>query len=264
MEEETKWPSGPGVDPRRDPWGGRARLFSAKEFFEEGRPSIGGRGNHGRSGSGKDGDGQPRKRHLEIERDWARADRERREQAGAAPTIPEAGPVEPNPPFHPQTAFQEAVAHYTAGRLDKAERLYHQLLRADPQYANALHLLGVIAFQRDNSEVAIGLISQAIEIIPTFPSYHCNLGNVYSKMGRLDEAVASFRTTIEFNPHYAEAYYNLANILKEQKKFDEAVEAYHRVIELQPSYAEAYYNLANITSDLGKFDDAITSYRQAV
>ena len=210
-------------------------------------------------------------------RRWAAAQTSPRNRKGLGPCgsgtqgagrsrarYPGSRPGRTEPPISSSDRVSGGRRSLTAGRLDKAERLYRQLLRADPQYANALHLLGVIAFQRDNSEVAIGLISQAIEIIPTFPSYHCNLGNVYSKMGRLDEAVASFRTTIEFNPHYAEAYYNLANILKEQKKFDEAVEAYHRVIELQPSYAEAYYNLANITSDLGKFDDEITSYRQAV
>ena len=43
-----------------------------------------------------------------------------------------------------------AFAHHQAGRLDQAEALYKKALKEDPERADVLHLLGVIAFQRGN------------------------------------------------------------------------------------------------------------------
>ena len=44
-------------------------------------------------------------------------------------------------------ALQLAVQHHQAGRLAEAELLYRQILAAQPNHADALHLLGVMAQQ---------------------------------------------------------------------------------------------------------------------
>ncbi len=43
------------------------------------------------------------------------------------------------------TAFQTALAHHQAGQLREAEALYRQILAAQPQHADAWHLLGLVA-----------------------------------------------------------------------------------------------------------------------
>ena len=45
----------------------------------------------------------------------------------------------------PSDALTIAVQHHQAGRLGKAEQIYRQILAADPDHADALHLLGVVA-----------------------------------------------------------------------------------------------------------------------
>ena len=50
------------------------------------------------------------------------------------------------PPDVP-TLFGVAVMHHQAGQLSKAEACYRQVLKADPNHADAVHLLGVIALQ---------------------------------------------------------------------------------------------------------------------
>ena len=48
------------------------------------------------------------------------------------------------------------------------------------------------------------------------------------KQGRLQEAVHSLEQAIQFRPDFAEAHCNLANILSYQGRLDEAVVSYRR------------------------------------
>ena len=57
--------------------------------------------------------------------------------------------------------FQTALRHHQAGNLDLAERLYQQILLADPDHGETHHLLGVLAFQKGQFDRAFDSIRQA-------------------------------------------------------------------------------------------------------
>ena len=50
-------------------------------------------------------------------------------------------------------------------------------------------------------------------IQPDFAEAHSNLGNALQELGRLEEAVASYRKALAIKPDYAEAHHNLAHPL---------------------------------------------------
>ena len=50
-----------------------------------------------------------------------------------------------------QQALDLAVQHHNEGRLSQAEIIYQQILRSDPNQPIALHLLGVIAHQAEDT-----------------------------------------------------------------------------------------------------------------
>ena len=86
-----------------------------------------------------------------------------------APLISQGRSVLPN--------LQSAIELHQQGKLDQAQAMYRKLLAINPRNADALHLLGVIAYQTGNHQAAVDLISQAIEIIPNAASYYSNRGN---------------------------------------------------------------------------------------
>ena len=45
-------------------------------------------------------------------------------------------------------AIKSALQLHQAGRLDQAESAYKQILKTDPEHPDALHLLGMVAYQR--------------------------------------------------------------------------------------------------------------------
>jgi protein O-GlcNAc transferase len=105
-------------------------------------------------------------------------------------------------------AFQIAQAHHLAGRLPEAEAIYQQILGAEPQHAQALHCLGVIAHQNGKNDVALGLIQQAVALDPHDPTFRNNLGEAFRLSGRFAEAIPQYEKAIALKPDYAESYLN--------------------------------------------------------
>jgi predicted O-linked N-acetylglucosamine transferase (SPINDLY family) len=156
------------------------------------------------------------------------------------------------------------LQYHNAGYLPQAEQIYRQILQADPYQADALQLLGEIAYRYSRHEIAIDYITQAISLNPYVAGYYCNLGAVYHSLRRYEEAAANFERAIQLQPQLPEAHNNLGNAQKEQGKLDDAIASYRRAIELRPDYAFAYNNLGAALAQLGRADEAIASCREAL
>jgi tetratricopeptide (TPR) repeat protein len=65
-----------------------------------------------------------------------------------------------------QQQLESGMSHHQAGRLAEAEAIYRQILSWNPNHAEALHLLGLIAGQHGNDDQAIDLIGRAIRLKP--------------------------------------------------------------------------------------------------
>jgi len=163
-----------------------------------------------------------------------------------------------------QDALNLVIQHSQAGRQDKAEDIFEQLLKVLPNNADDLHSLGGVAYQLGKYEIAIDLLNKAIQNDSTRDYLYCNLGSLLKSQGRLDEAVASYRNALAINPDYAEARNNLGIALKAQGKLDEAIASYQRAITINPDYAEAYNNLGIVLKAQDKMDEAVTSYQYAI
>jgi len=161
-------------------------------------------------------------------------------------------------------ALAIALEHHQAGRLPEAEALYRQILQADPSHADALHLLGVIAFQLGQHEIALQTIGEAIRLKPGQAAFHSNLGEAYRRLGRSAEAIASFQRALQLHAGYAEAHNNLGLALLNEDRLVEAEASCRRAVELKPDYAEAHKNLGYVLKRQGQLAGAITCYRRAL
>ncbi|MDJ0951839.1 MAG: tetratricopeptide repeat protein [Alphaproteobacteria bacterium] len=157
-----------------------------------------------------------------------------------------------------------ARQHHAAGRLLEAEKLYRQVLQAEPDRPDALLLLGVLSRRAGKSAVAFDLITRALASRPDDAEAHNNLGNVLQDLGRPDEAVASFNRAIAIRPDYAEAHYNLGMALRMAGHLQEAVASYRRALSAKPEYPRALHNLGNALLDLARPDEAAASFRKAL
>lgn len=83
---------------------------------------------------------------------------------------------------------------------------------------------------------------QVIELDPTNGDMRNNLGNLYAKTGKVDEAKAEFQKAAEVNPAGAAGYYfNLGVVFYNTGKMDDAAEAFKKCLSVDPSKADAYF-----------------------
>ena len=157
-----------------------------------------------------------------------------------------------------------AMQHHRAGRFGAAESLYRQILQADANHADALHMLGVLALQSGRLPLAIDTISLAIKQNGQMPAFHNNLGNAYAAAGKWQDAEISYRRALDRKRDYAEGCYNLGRALSAQGKLEEAAEAYRHALILRPNHAETCLNLGNTLQAQGKLDEAAEAFQRAI
>src|SRR5215472_9095216 len=160
--------------------------------------------------------------------------------------------------------FQSALQNHRQRRMAEAEDLYRQVLAVDPNHVDALHMLGVLAYQSGKAEAAVDLIGRAIAINGANASFHKNMGEALRYLGRLDEAVGHLRKATELDPDGPEGHMNLGNAFKQQGQLERAIICYRRALELRPDYPEAHVNLGVALMEQDKSNEAATHYRKAL
>jgi tetratricopeptide (TPR) repeat protein len=192
----------------------------------------------------------------------------------------------------------EAFTAHQAGRLAEAERFYRQILAAQPDHWDSLHLLSVISYQRGDYAQALAQIDRALDINPdnslgwnqrglalqrlkrfddALASYDralslwqddaealCNRGAVLYDLARFDEALASYDRAISLRPHNAEAFCYRGAALLQLKRPAEALASYDSALAIQPGFVEALSDRGNALVELKRFDEALVSYDQAL
>src|SRR5579862_151539 len=93
-------------------------------------------------------------------------------------------------------SIEQGLAHHSAGRLEEAGRIYRRILEADPDSADALHLLGTLAFQQNQNDEAIKLIGRAVKLAPQAPEFHAALAQALAAGGKLNEATAEYERSL--------------------------------------------------------------------
>ena len=101
--------------------------------------------------------------------------------------------------------FAQALRLHQSSQLAEAETLYRQVLAADPNHSDSLHLTGVIAHQVGRNDIAVDLIGQAIALNELAPEFHNNIGEAYRALGRLDAAAWHFERSLALRPGLSRA-----------------------------------------------------------
>jgi len=164
----------------------------------------------------------------------------------------------------PSELLMKAVALHQAGKLDEAKTIYQKLLNTNPRDSDALHYLGLIAFQKHHYLDSVNLIEAAIKLNCLVPAFYCNLGNAYRALGQFDSAITAFQEAVRLDTKFPAAHNNLGNTLKDLGRLDEAITNYRKAIALKPDFSEAHNNLGIAFSAQGNHEKAVDSYRKAL
>src|SRR5262249_55091231 len=103
----------------------------------------------------------------------------------------------------PSPLLRAALAAHARGDLGEAERLYRELLAADPDQFDALHNLGHVRVLQGRHREAVDCFKRALRRRPDAAATHNMLASALRGAGRYDEAVAHYRRALALRPDYA-------------------------------------------------------------
>lgn len=160
----------------------------------------------------------------------------------------------------PNEIFLRGFDLHKRGEFEPATRLYREVLCLDPNHADALHLLGVIALQQGQFQEAEALIRQSISIKKTSPFAYANLGVALLAQQAFPAALEAFDAAIGLQTEYPEAHFNRGNALFHLNSMSAAEESYAEAIRQNPSYIDALMALARAKHRRECLLEAITVY----
>ena len=160
--------------------------------------------------------------------------------------------------------MQLGLEHHRAGRFESAEAAYRHVLAIEPEGADTLHLLGLLAYQRQRHEQALDLINRAIRLQGDRAVFHNNAALALLGLGHLDEAEASCRRAIGLDPAYPVAHGTLGTVLRLGGRLEEAELSCRAAIDLDPALVASHCQLGQILAARGRPDQAAESFRAAL
>ena len=156
--------------------------------------------------------------------------------------------------------FEQGVAAHRAGRLDQAEKLYRQILRADAANFAALHMLGFLKAQQGKYDDAITLLNKAVRKNPADPAALAHYAHALMAAQRFNEAMAAYDRLLAVQPANFEAHYNRGVILSQHQKYDDALASLDQALALQPNAAAVHFNRGVVLAELERHREALESY----
>lgn len=160
--------------------------------------------------------------------------------------------------------LKRGVREHQAGHLPEAEQSYRAVLRADPDQADALHLLGVLAAQAREHDRAVAYIERAIRLNRAQPAYHMNLGNVYRGAGRPAAAIQAYRCALAIDDRSVAVRIALASALRHDGRHTEAAVVLEEAVRLRPDDPDCHRRLASALGASGRRSEAVVSFRRAI
>jgi predicted O-linked N-acetylglucosamine transferase (SPINDLY family) len=161
-------------------------------------------------------------------------------------------------------ALALAARHYQAGQLAPAEQICRQIVQVNPAQADALHLLGLLAYRGRRWDDAIGCYRQVLALRPDDAEIHTALSAALMERGQWTEALQSVHEALRLNPNSAEANANQGSILKELGQWREAEASYRCALRLRPDFPPARNNLGAVLIALWKYAEAEVIFRDLV
>ena len=153
--------------------------------------------------------------------------------------------------------LMEAIQLHTNKDFKNAENLYLKIIKNDKTNYQALRHLGILYNDTKKYDKAIQYLTNAIEIAPSIPDAHNNLGLVYFISDNLASAKKSFEKSFLLNNNYLPALNNLTRVYFSLNESERCLQSAMTAIELGPNEYICKLNHALALSINGKIEEGI-------
>ena len=160
--------------------------------------------------------------------------------------------------------LQQAEQLRQRGRFDDAQSICKSLLQSHPDYAGALHTLGLIAGDREDHQQALNYLVRAAMLNPHNWMTLTALSGVYLRLGAVEMAKQAIGQARLIEPKQAGVLLLQGDILREDREYDLARDAYREALALDPSLVAATIGLGWCLADLGEYRQAAEVFESLI
>lgn len=184
-----------------------------------------------------------------------------------------------------------------AGDFGEAETAFRKAISLAPEKPSAWLSLASLYADRETS-AAVQIAEQAVHYCPDNVDVHMNVGALYRKAGRSEDALRAYRRAVELAPRKVDALCRLASSLISGRDVEEgqkylalaqsiepesihvlnalgllhntlgnataAINVFRRAIELYPEYGTAHSNLSSALRKLGEVSDSLAAVQRGI
>ena len=201
--------------------------------------------------------------------------------------------------YEPQMAFrhqQRAAAFVQQGEIEEARASYKKALALEPMNGQARISYARFEFQQHQTQAVIQILDaflprqkifwevpflramalskegrltesvfnfqKALTMNSSEAKIDYNLGVVFERLGKTDDALSFYRTAIQKEPMDLSPRLNEGTLLLGQKRYQEALHSFEGILEMDPEHMDAQFNRAVTRMRMENWRDAIVGFRQ--
>ncbi|MEP6593011.1 MAG: tetratricopeptide repeat protein, partial [Acidobacteriota bacterium] len=145
----------------------------------------------------------------------------------------------------PRMLYKLGLAQYSAGRVPAAIRALEQAVAIDDRFGAGFYLLGLCYRDAQRPRQALRALETAVRIGPSMLPAREELADLYTRIGRREEALGQLEALAELDPG-APRQVALGLACARAGQFDRAVSILARAAERYPDHASTYAALGRI------------------
>jgi tetratricopeptide (TPR) repeat protein len=168
--------------------------------------------------------------------------------------------------LHQEARFlQKAFRYHRQGKFNQAIRMYQQVLKVNPDHRDALFNLASAYIQLKAYSEAFPLLKKLRTYDDGNPEILLNLAIVEIGMGNSTEAIHLLDLAAnQYREPKFEIYFHRAAALSRLGRLEEALLSYKKAEELNPKHPNLNFNLALLYDNLHQYNEAVNYYRAFV
>ncbi len=174
--------------------------------------------------------------------------------------------VRPEADFYPDAALHMAIIHYNNKEIDKGIEVLKVAYEAAADKIKVQIIPYLSSFYLDKGwfDEAVAIIDKGLEIAPSDVGLIFELGVVYDKQGRADEAVEQMKKVIAIDPEHADALNYVGYTYADKGiHLDEAERMIKKALEKKPDNGYIIDSLGWLYYKKGLIEEAATCLEKA-
>lgn len=145
-----------------------------------------------------------------------------------------------------------------------AARLYRQLLRDDRNNLQLMNQLGELYMKSGRDDQALPVFKRIAELDKENCAPLITIGGIYRRLKKYEESVAALEDALVLDGDNPQISYNLGFTYKLMGDFDNAVSCFEDAIEMNPEDVLAYNHLGSIYEARGEHEKAVQTYQRGL